>query len=86
MAKGLGNNPLQPGGEKDPLIRSTEPAAVATGKPQAQVSAASRVVPKSMQLDSLLNERLRRCAYEKRKKEAQIIREALHEYLAKMGF
>lgn len=85
MAKGLGNNPLQNGGA-DTLIRSTEAISVRTELPQAQQAPSARLVAKSMQLDSLLNERLRRCAYESRTKEAQIIREALHEYLAKKGY
>ena len=87
MAKGLGNNPLQnEQSGQDQLIRSTEAVAVAAAKPQARASTPARLVPKSMQLDSLLNERLRRCAFETRTKEAQIFREALHEFLAKRGF
>jgi len=87
MKKGLGNNPLQ-NGDPDILIRSTEgQTALADAKPgQMAMVKPGQLVPKSMQLDSLLNERLRRYAYESRKKEAQIIREALHKYLAENGF
>lgn len=44
------------------------------------------MIPKSIQLDSLLNERLRRYAFESRTKEAQIIRDALHAWLAQQVF
>jgi predicted transcriptional regulator len=44
------------------------------------------MVPKSLQIDSLLNERLRRFAFDTRTKEAQIIRDALHAWLAAKGF
>ncbi len=82
--KGLGNNPLaatQTG--QDELIRTTgEPTAVAP----ATTKPAARMVPKSLQIDSLLNERLRRFAFDTRTKEAQIIRDALHAWLAAKGF
>jgi hypothetical protein len=77
MAKGLGNNPL---GSDDSPLRPT-----AAPEPKAQPQPA-KLVPKSVQIDSLLNERLRRCAYESRKKEAQILRDALHQYLSKEGY
>jgi hypothetical protein len=87
MKKGLGNNPLQ-NGDQDTLIRSTEgqPASAESKTGQTATVKPGQLVPKSMQLDSLLNERLRRYAYESRKKEAQIFREALHKYLAENGF
>jgi len=87
MKKGLGNNPLQ-GDDQDILIRSTEGHTVQTSSKPAQSATvkSSQLVPKSLQIDSLLNERLRRYAFENRKKEARIIREALHKYLADMGY
>jgi len=87
MKKGLGNNPLQ-GDDQDILIRSTEGQTVQTSSKPAQSATvkSSQLVPKSLQIDSLLNERLRRYAFENRKKEARIIREALHKYLADMGY
>lgn len=78
MAKGLGNNPL--GNDDSPLRPTAAPES------KAQPQPAAKLVPKSVQIDSLLNERLRRFAFESRKKEAQILREALHQYLAKEGY
>ena len=81
--KGLGNNPLVSTTAQDELIRTTEhPTAIApaTAKPVA------KMVPKSLQIDSLLNERLRRYAFESRTKEAQVFRDALHAWLAGKGF
>lgn len=87
MVKGLGNNPLVSAPVQDELIRQTVPAAPVAadaGKPAA--GSATKLVSKSLQLDSLLNERLRRCAFESRTKEAQIMRDALHAWLAQHGF
>ena len=87
MAKGLGNNPLAPAysSVQDELIRKTESVTPVTTTAKPVVSAA-KMIPKSIQLDSLLNERLRRYAFESRTKEAQIIRDALHAWLAQQGF
>jgi len=86
MKKGLGNNPLQ-SGDPDILIRSTEGQQAPTEAKPVQTATVKpgQLVPKSIQLDSLLNERLRRYAFESRKKETQIIREALHKYLSEQG-
>jgi len=84
MAKGLGNNPL--GNEDSPLRPTAASGQAMPEQPKMQPQPGARVVPKSLQIDSLLNERLRRFAFESRKKEAQIMREALHQYLAKEGY
>ena len=87
MAKGLGNNPLASAPVQDELIRQTAPPAqAATTAAKAATTSAAKLVPKSLQLDSLLNERLRRYAFESRTKEAQIMRDALHAWLAGKGF
>lgn len=86
MAKGLGNNPLASAPVQDELIRQTSPAAPAATATKPITASAAKLVPKSLQLDSLLNERLRRYAFESRTKEAQIMRDALHAWLAQHGF
>lgn len=80
MSKRLGNNPLK---DDDSPLRPTIDPELDQSK-QAEVKEGP--VSKSLQLDSKLNDRLRKYAFEKRKKEVQIIREALHQLLAKEGF
>jgi len=82
MAKGLGNNPLA----GDELIRSTEPMPARGQAQKAPSLATSGAVAKSIQIDSLLNERLRKYSFDNRRKEVQVIRDALHKYLAEMGY
>ena len=83
MAKGLGNNPLA----GDELIRSTEPTPPARPKsPKVQPVTTASLVAKSIQIDSLLNERLRQYSFDSRRKEVQVIRDALHKYLAENGY
>lgn len=96
--RGLGNNPLSPTPAPavavDELIRNTAPESGAEAErapqspsPQTPGSAGTgKMVAKSVQLDALLNERLRRFAFETHKKEAHVIREALHAWLAAKGF
>jgi hypothetical protein len=97
MAAGLGKG-LKPGGE---LFKKTEPAAPASEATKAQSSKAAKEqtqiqgkaqehkgadVRKHIVLPEALYERLRRFCFDRRAKEARVVREALDMYLTKEGF
>lgn len=72
-------------------VRDTENTAIRTDEVRKIVNTANNPVAKRIEreefkFDSALAERLRRCAFETRRKKTAIVREALDGYLKGQGF
>lgn len=87
MAKGLGNNPLGAGGP-DPLIRDTTKhgTGLESRSTPPRTRTSEKKVLKSFSFPHLLNERLRQYCFDKRTKEAKIVRDLLHKFLSEEGY